>query len=136
MKARFLLGLTATPRRRDGHDPIVEMQFGPVRFAVNAKASATARGLAHGLVIRETSFSARWNPGDAIQDLYAAMASDEARNALILDDVISALEGGRSPLLLTERRDHLEFFAQKLRGAARNLVVLHGGLGRDLPRER
>lgn len=127
MKARFVLGLTATPRRRDGHDPIVEMQLGPVRFAVSAKASAAARGLAHGLVIRETS-SAPWNPGDAIQDLYAAMASDEARNALILDDVISALEGGRSPLLLTERRDHLEFFAQKLRRVARNLVVLHGGL--------
>jgi superfamily II DNA or RNA helicase len=128
VKARFVLGLTATPRRRDGHDPIVEMQLGPVRFAVSAKASAAARGLAHRLVIRETSFSAPWNPGDAIQDLYAAMASDEARNALILDDVISALEGGRSPLLLTERRDHLEFFAQKLRGVARNLVVLHGGL--------
>ncbi len=128
VKARFVLGLTATPRRRDGHDPIVEMQLGPVRFAVSAKVSAAARGFAHGLVLRETSFSASWNPGDAIQDLYAAMASDEARNALVLDDVIAALEGGRSPLLLTERRDHLEFFAQKLRGVARNLIVLHGGL--------
>jgi superfamily II DNA or RNA helicase len=128
VKARFVLGLTATPRRRDGHDPIVEMQLGPVRFAVSAKASAAARGFAHGLVIRETSFSAPWKAGDPIQDLYAAMASDEARNALILDDVISALDGGRSPLLLTERRDHLEFFAQKLSGVARNLIVLHGGL--------
>ncbi len=128
VKARFVLGLTATPHRRDGHDPTVEMQLGPVRFAVSAKASAAARGLAHGLVIRETSFSATWNPGDAIQDLYAAMAADEARNALILDDVISALEEGRSPLLLTERRDHLELFVQKLRGVARHLVVLHGGL--------
>ncbi len=128
VKARFVLGLTATPHRRDGHDPIVEMQLGPVRFAVSAKASAAARGLAHGLVIRETSFSATWNPGEAIQDLYAAMAADEARNALILDDVIAALEAGRSPLLLTERRDHLELFVQKLRGVARHLVVLHGGL--------
>lgn len=128
VKARFVLGLTATPRRRDGHDPIVEMQLGPVRFAVSAKASAAARGLAHRLVIRETPFSATWNPGDPIQDLYAAMTSDESRNALILDDVIAALEQGRSPLLLTERRDHLEFFAHKLRTVARNLVVLHGGL--------
>ncbi len=124
----FVLGLTATPHRRDGHDPIVEMQLGPVRFAVSAKASAAARGLAHRLVVRETSFSTIWNPGDPIQDLYAAMAADETRNALILDDVISALEEGRSPLLLTERRDHLEFFVQKLRSAARHLIVLHGGL--------
>ena len=28
-------------------------------------------------------------------------------NALILDDVITALDEGRSPILLTERRDHL-----------------------------
>jgi superfamily II DNA or RNA helicase len=128
VKARFVLGLTATPRRRDGHDPIVEMQLGPVRFAVSAKASAAARGLAHGLIIRETTFSADWNTGDPIQGLYAAMASDESRNALILDDVISALEEGRSPLLLTERRDHLELFAEKLRAATRHLIVLHGGL--------
>src|SRR6266568_6626933 len=105
-----------------------EMQLGPVRVAVSAKASAAVRGLSHGLVIREPSFSDTWSPGDAIQDLYAAMAADEARNALVLDDVISALEEGRSPLLLTERRDHLEFFVQKLRGATRHLVVLHGGL--------
>jgi superfamily II DNA or RNA helicase len=128
VKARYILGLTATPDRRDGHDPIVEMQLGPVRFAVSAKASATARGFAHGLAIRDTAFTAEWTPGCAIQDLYAAMAADEQRNALILDDVIAALEGGRSPLLLTERRHHLEFFAQKLRPVARHLIVLHGGL--------
>jgi Type III restriction enzyme, res subunit len=74
VKARFVLGLTATPRRRDGHDPIVEMQLGPIRFAVSAKASAAARGLAHGLVLRDTSFSAAWTTGDPIQNLYAAMA--------------------------------------------------------------
>lgn len=128
VKARYVLGLTATPDRRDGHDPIVEMQLGPVRFAVSAKASAATRGFAHGLVFRETAFAADWTPGSAIQDLYAAMAADERRNTLILDDVIAALEEGRSPLLLTERRDHLEYFAQKLRPAARNLIVLHGGL--------
>ncbi len=56
------------------------------------------------------------------------LAADEARNALVLDDVIGALEAGRSPLLLTERRDHLESLAGKLRPAARHLVVLHGGM--------
>jgi len=57
----------------------------------------------------------------------------------IVDDVISALEEGRSPLLLTERRDHLEFFAARLKHFARHLVVLHGGAGakeRRLARER
>ena len=66
------------------------------------------------------------NPG--IQGIYAQLASDEGRNRLILDDVVRALEEGRSPLLLTERRDHVAYFAERLRSLARNLIVLQGGM--------
>jgi superfamily II DNA or RNA helicase len=133
VKARYVLGLTATPGRRDGHDPIIEMQLGPVRYTFTAKAAALARGFRHRLLVRETGFVGTWKAGDRIQDLYASLANDEARNTAILDDVIEALEDGRSPLLLTERRDHLEFFVDKLRPMTRNLVALHGGLS---PKDR
>lgn len=63
------------------------------------------------------------------------MAASETRNRLILDDVIGALEEGRSPILLTERRDHLEFFVERLTGMTRNLVALHGGLSAKGRRE-
>jgi hypothetical protein len=63
-----------------------------------------------------------------IQELYASLAADEERNELILNDAIGCLEEGRSPILLTERRDHREYFAEKLRGFARNLVILKGGM--------
>ncbi len=53
---------------------------------------------------------------------------DEWRNRLILDDVVQALEEKRSPILLTERRDHLEYFAERLQGLARNLIILQGGM--------
>ncbi|WP_248345754.1 DEAD/DEAH box helicase [Anaeromyxobacter paludicola] len=135
VKARYVLGLTATPRRRDGHDPIIEMQLGPVRFTVTAKAAAQARGLAHRLVISDTGFSSVWKPGDAVQDLYASMAKDEARNALIIDDVLAALEQDRSPIVLTERRDHLEYLVEKLTPSTPNLVALHGGLSAKQRRE-
>ncbi len=135
VKARYVLGLTATPARRDGHEPIIEMQLGPVRYAFTAKAAAAARGVQHRLLVRETGFGCSWRAGEPIQQLYAAMANDEARNAVILDDAIGALEAGRSPLLLTERRDHLEFFIEKLRPMARHLVALHGGLSSKERRE-
>jgi superfamily II DNA or RNA helicase len=64
----------------------------------------------------------------SIQEIYAALARDEARNALILNDVIRALEDGRS-ILLTERKDNLEYFASRLQRVARNLVILQGGMG-------
>ena len=136
VKARYVVGLTATPQRRDGHHPITEMQLGPVRFRVDAKTQAGARPFEHRLVVRETTFRAP-GPGEnpSIQDLYAALARDDARNALILNDVVRALEEGRSPILLTERKDHLEYFASRLERVAGHLVVLQGGMGAKADRE-
>jgi len=129
VRARYLVGLTATPHRRDGHHPIIEMQLGPARFTVEPRARAAQRPFAHRLICRDTRFVATAGAGlPSIQELYAALAADEARNELILNDAIACLEEGRSPILLTERRDHLEYFAEKLRGFARNLVVLKGGM--------
>jgi superfamily II DNA or RNA helicase len=127
-KARYVVGLTATPQRRDGHHPITAMQLGPVRFAVNPKSQAAQRPFAHTLVVRETSFKTSCEKPATIQELYAALAADEKRNQLILDDVIGALEQRRSPILLTERKDHLEYFAAQLSRIARHVIVLQGGM--------
>jgi superfamily II DNA or RNA helicase len=128
VKARYVLGLTATPQRRDGHHPIMAMQLGPVRFAVDPKSRAARRPFAHTLVVRETAFKTSCEEQPSIQGLYAALASDARRNRLILDDVIGALEQRRSPILLTERKDHLEYFAAELSRIARHVVVLQGGM--------
>jgi superfamily II DNA or RNA helicase len=127
IKARYVVGLTATPHRRDGHHPILEMQLGPVRFSVDSKHHAARRPFDHRVVMRDTAFrldSAA--AGMGIQQIYQALAENEARNSLILDDVVAALEEGRSPIVLTERRDHLEYFAERLRGLVPNLIVLQG----------
>jgi len=134
VKAKYVTGLTATLQRRDGHHPIVQMQLGPVRFSVSPKSQSVLRPFEHKLVVRETGFSLRELSADiSIQALYAMLAGDEGRNDLILDDVGNALEAHRSPILLTERRDHLERLAERLQEVTTNLVVLHGGMK---PRER
>jgi superfamily II DNA or RNA helicase len=128
-KARYVVGLTATPQRRDGHHPITEMQLGPVRFAIDSRSQAAARPFSQRLFVRETDF--QWTTEDGapkVQRLYGALAADENRNALILDDVIRSLEEGRSPILLTERKDHLDYLASRLERFARHLIVLRGGM--------
>ena len=60
--------------------------------------------------------------------IYAAIAQDESRNNLIFDDVLKALEAKRSPIVLTERRDHLEYLQGRFSRFVRNLVVLRGGM--------
>jgi hypothetical protein len=63
-----------------------------------------------------------------IQELYAKLTQDSARNDLIFDDILSALEAGRSPVVITERKDHLEMLAGRLSKFAKNVVVLRGGM--------
>lgn len=109
------------------------MQLGPVRFAVDPKIQRALRPFSHKLVVRETAFRLEGADIGGIQEIYRALATDETRNRIILDDVIGALEEGRSPILLTERRDHLDYFAEQLRGLTHHLVVLHGGM---TPKER
>ncbi len=133
-KARYVIGLTATPKRRDGHHPIVEMQLGPVRFAIDAKAQAGRRPFEHRLFARETAFRAA-TADVPIQQLYAQLAQDPIRNRMIIDDVITAIEAGRSPIVLTERTDHLDCLAAELERVVRHVVVLRGGMGAKQTRE-
>ena len=129
VRARHIVGLTATPLRRDGHHPILRLQLGPVRFTIDARHQAATRSFEHRLIVRDTDFRLADDAADVgIQEIYRQLASAERRNRIILDDVIQALEEGRSPILLTERRDHLQYFAERLRGPARNLIVLLGGM--------
>ncbi len=131
-KARHVLGLSATVARKDGHHPIIFMQCGPVRYRVDARQQAAERPFEHKVAFRQTQFRAsRSMPGEqiAIQELYAQLAADEARNELIFEDVLAALESGRSPVVITERKDHLTKLADRLSKFAKNVVILRGGMG-------
>jgi superfamily II DNA or RNA helicase len=128
VRARYIVGLTATPQRRDGHHPITAMQLGPVRYAADRVGSGDGRPFRARLVIRETQFRLVSEQATLpIQALYRELAADPVRNDLILTDVIRAIDEGRSPILLTERKDHLAFFAERLCGFVKHLIVLQGG---------
>ncbi len=130
VKAHYVIGLTATPYRRDGHQPIILMQCGPVCYEISQKDQKSQVFLQHCLICRGTNFTSPSVEKDiTINELYAALVADEGRNKLILNDVLKSLDEGRSPILLTERREHLEYFAAQLTKLIRNVIVLHGGMG-------
>jgi superfamily II DNA or RNA helicase len=131
-KAKYVLGLSATVTRKDGHHPIIVMQCGPIRYRVDARKQAAARPFSHRVVVKKTAFRAERQKPDAsrsIQELYALLALDTARNDMIFDDILSALESGRSPVVITERKDHLQAIAERLAKFAKNVIVLKGGMG-------
>jgi superfamily II DNA or RNA helicase/very-short-patch-repair endonuclease len=130
-KARFVLGLSATVARKDGHHPIIFMQCGPVRHRADAKAQAAARPFQHFVMVRPTSFRPlrQADPDVRIQfqSLYGELIADEERNRIICDEVVQMVREGRSPLVLTERNEHLDNLAGRLSSTVRHLVALRGG---------
>ncbi len=133
-RARYVLGLSATVTRKDGHHPIIVMQCGPVRYRVSAKLQAASRPFCHSVIVRPTAFLSTHEPeGDKriqFQALYKELAANERRNRFICDEVLQAVRDGRSPLLLTERHDHLARLSEALTGQVEHLVVLQGQMSR------
>ncbi len=131
VKAKYVVGLTATPVRKDGHHPIILMQCGPIRFNVSSKKQVTESAYQYEVIPRLTEFTvpAEWN-GIGIQEIYTALVHDERRTDLIVADVVSAIEDRRFPLLLTERTDHLQLLLEKLARRVPNVFVMKGGMGK------
>lgn len=127
IRAKYVLGLTATPKRKDGLHPIITMQCGPIRSIIDAKSQAKVRPFGHRLIKRETDFMTKET---GFHEIYEDLALDVKRNTQIFDDVLNALEDGRSPIILTERLEHLEILKQLFHGFAKNIIVLAGNMSK------
>jgi hypothetical protein len=85
----------------------------------------------HEVIPRLTKFCVPPEQADTtIQELYAGLVDDTARNELIVRDLLRAVQDGCSPLLLTARTEHLKFFETALDGRVANVFVLKGGMGK------
>ena len=104
VEAKYVYGLSATPVRKDGHHPIIFMQCGPVRYLVDAKSQAEKRAFTHFVIPRFTR--TRLPSVAGIQDLYAGVTENDNRNALLAADTLKLVREGRTPILLTERKEH------------------------------
>ena len=133
-KARFVTGLSATVTRKDGHHPIIFMQCGPLRHRVNAKEQAAARPFEHTVLVRPTGFRTLRVPNPDLRsqfrELTDELVCDEGRTRLICQEIVQAVRDGRSPIVLTERNDHLDRLISQLTREVRHVVVLRGGMGR------
>lgn len=127
VKPKYVLGLTATPIRRDGQQPIIFMQCGPIRYTAPKPASAP-----HELVVQPRSISTRIDlPTDAgIQDVFRHLAIDQARTDAIAAEVRDAYQQGRKVLVLTERTEHLDAILAALDGKVPTPFVLHGRMSK------
>ncbi|MDP3041265.1 MAG: DEAD/DEAH box helicase family protein [Candidatus Omnitrophota bacterium] len=128
VKAKFILGLTATPYRRDGQQPIIHMQCGPIVHQI--KNQEVNRVFSDCFVMpRITAFDCEWNERSNIYELWPKLVADVKRNEMIVSDVKKMVAEGRFPLILTERKAHLAILEEMLSPHIENLGVLYGGIG-------
>jgi superfamily II DNA or RNA helicase len=129
VKATYVLGLTATPIRRDGQQPIIFMQCGPIRHSAE-KPSGAPRDLSVTPHSRDTPINL--DEGQGIQDVFRRIASDKDRTAAIASDIQNAFDRGRKVLVLTERTEHLNAILEALADKVPPPFVLHGRLSKKI----
>ena len=133
-KAKYLTGLSATVTRKDGHQPIIFMQCGPVRYKVNDRDQANKRPFDHKVIVRPTKFQLPSHlqniAAQSIQEVYTWLEKDNDRNQMIVSDVVAAVQANRFPVLLTERREHLETLVELLAKRVAHIFVMKGGMGK------
>lgn len=108
--ARYVYGLTATPQRQDGQHPITFMLCGPIRYSVSAKEQASKRSFDHYIIPCFTGFKKPFTQNESdwhITKIFASLAENELRNQQIATDVKEALLNGRTPIILTQRKEHV-----------------------------
>ena len=127
VKARYVLGLTATPIRRDGQHPIIFMQCGPIRHTASRAETAP-----HDLEVIPRIWPGKIDlPAEAgIQDVFRQVAADVQRTIAIADEVTDAFSRGRKILVLTERTDHIAAIEEALAGRVEKIFTLHGRMSK------
>ena len=123
VKAKYVLGLTATPIRRDGQQPIIFMECGPIRYTA-AKPESAPQDME--VVARTPDTQIDLPPHAGIQDVFHQLVNDAIRTAAIATEIELAYRQGRKVLVLTERIAHLEAISVALSGMDFVPFVLHG----------
>lgn len=135
VNARYVYGLTATPIRKDGHQPIIFMQCGEIRYTADSKSQQSQQSFRRLLIPRFTSHRNLKADGGNYAQVIDELIENESRNKQILDDIASNLAEGRTPIILTARTAHVDLLAEECRKICPNVIRLVGNDSAKAKRE-
>lgn len=128
VKAKYVYGVTATPKRSDGLEKINDMLIGPIRYRYTSKEKAKAQGIAHLVYPRFTrtvpprGITEKLHPNAA----YEILRNNELRDEQIIADIKECLSAGRTPVVLSRYKDHAERLYTQIRQYADHTFILTG----------
>ena len=130
VRAKYVLGLTATPERQDGHQKIIFMAAGPIRHKVKSSSEGKFEQVVQVHQIYDTPplHLTLSEERPKISDAYRWIMENENRTQRIVSDVIYNVRKGRHPIVLTERREHAETINNLLKESRVNSIILKGAM--------
>jgi superfamily II DNA or RNA helicase len=136
--AKYVYGLTATPVRQDGHQNIIFMQCGDIKYKVDAKEQAERQGFDRTVIPRFTNFYMPIDTSEnvSIQTIFEKLCESNVRNNLIVEDTIKLANDGRNVIVLTERRSHAQLLAKEISKSGIKTYLLVGAETAKLKRDK
>lgn len=125
--AKYVYGLTATPKRDDGQEQKIFMQFGPIQYRYTTKDRAKKQGIDHYVYPRFTRLVHTDGEVLKVNDANKLVIESELRNQQIIEDVTTCLGQERTPLVLTKNRKHAAYLYERLKDKTDHIFLLQGG---------
>lgn len=129
VKAKYVYGVTATPKRGDGLEKINYMLIGSIRYSYTAKEKAKEQGIQHLVYPRFTRtvpprgvITEKMHPNEA----YEIIHNNDVRDEQIIGDVIDCVSAGRTPVVLSRYKDHSEKLYECLKSYADYVFLMTG----------
>ena len=127
--AKYVYGVTATPKRADGLEKINYMLLGPIRYIYSSQEKIKAQRIPHLVYPRFTRtvlprgvITERMHPNEA----YEILRHNEVRDEQILSDVKDCIAAGRTPVILSRYKDHSERLYERIKGYADKVFLMTG----------
>lgn len=138
IRSKYVYGLTATPTRKDGWHKIIYMQCGDIRVRVSNKELKQNKEMEHTVIVKKTNY--KYIPSDEqdkilISEILNDMCQNVFRNSMIIEDIKKSVEDGRTPIVLTERVEHLKILKEGLDELNIPIVIYKGNMCKKKTKE-
>ena len=126
INAKYVYGVSATPKRGDSLDKIIYMLLGPLRHRFTALERAQEQGIGHYFVPRYTRVVDTADSKDDINKAYSLISASKVRNEMIVNDVIACIAMKQTPVILTRFKEHAKLLYDTLKEEADHVFLLYG----------
>ena len=126
VNAKYVYGVSATPKRGDALEKIVYMLIGPVRHRFTAKERAIQQGIGHYIYPRYTRVVDTMESRNDINGAYSLISNNRVRDEMLVSDVSECISGKRTPVILTKQKEHAKRLYEQLQGCADYVFLLYG----------